>query len=48
MIAFGEKVIGVGMMEEIVHAFLTCQYEGGERHDRRIAKIAEIEKRYSK
>ena len=48
MIAFGEKVIGVGMMEEIVNAFLTCEYEGGERHDRRIAKIAEIEKRYNK
>ena len=47
MIAFGEKVIGVGLMEEIVHEFLTCEYEGG-RHDRRIAKIAEIEKKYNK
>lgn len=48
MIAFGEKVIGVGMMEEIVQAFLTCEYEGGERHDRRIAKITAIEKKYNK
>ena len=48
MIAFGEKVIGVGMMEEIVSAFLTCEYEGGERHDRRIFKIKEIEKKYCK
>ena len=48
MIAFGEKVIGVGMMEEIVGAFLTSEYEGGERHDRRIAKITEIEKKYNK
>lgn len=48
MIAFGEKVVGVGLMEEIVHAFLTCEYEGGERHDRRIAKIAAIEKKYGK
>ena len=47
MIAFGEKVIGVGLMEEIVHEFLTCEYEGG-RHDRRIAKITEIEKKYNK
>jgi hypothetical protein len=46
MIAFGEKVIGVGMMEEIVNAFLTCEYEGGERHDRRIAKIRAIEEKY--
>lgn len=48
MIAFGEKVVGVGLMEEIVNAFLTCEYEGGERHDRRIAKITAIEKRYNK
>ena len=48
MIAFGEKVIGVGMMEEIVNAFLTCEYEGGERHDRRIAKIKAIEEKYCK
>ena len=48
MIAFGEKVIGVGMMEEIVYAFLTCEYEGGERHDRRIAKSTAIEKKYNK
>ena len=48
MIAFGEKVVGPGLMEEIVNAFLTCEYEGGERHDRRIAKITEIEKKYNK
>lgn len=47
MLAFGEKCLGVGMMEEIVHAFLTCEFEGGERHERRIAKIAAIEKKYS-
>ena len=48
MMAFGEKVVGVGLMEEMVNAFLTCEYEGGERHDRRIAKITEIEKKYCK
>ena len=48
MIAFGEKVMGVGMMQEMLHTFLTTQYEGGERHDRRLAKITEIEKKYSK
>lgn len=48
MIAFGERVIGEGMMEEIVTAFLTCEYQGGERHDRRIAKIRAIEKKYCK
>ena len=48
MIAFGEKVVGVGLMEEMVNTFLTTEYEGGERHDRRLAKIAAIEKKYSK
>lgn len=48
MIAFGEKVVGVGLMEEIVHLFLTTEYEGGERHDRRIAKIKAIEEKYNK
>ncbi len=48
MLAFGEKVIGVGQMEQIVDAFLTSEYEGGERHDRRIAKIKAIEEKYCK
>ena len=48
MIAFGEKVVGEGLMEEIVSLFLNTPFEGGERHERRVAKIAEIEKRYYK
>ena len=48
MIAFGEKVVGVGLMEEIVHLFLTTEFEGGERHNRRIDKITKIEQKYNK
>ena len=48
MIAFGEKVVGEGLMEEIVSIFLSTPFEGGERHERRVAKIAELEKKYSK
>ena len=48
MIAFGEKVIGEGMMQELVYTFLTTEYEGGERHDRRIAKIKALEEKYCK
>ncbi len=48
MIAFGEKVVGEGLMEEIVSLFLNTPFEGGERHERRVAKIAEIEKKYNK
>ena len=48
MIAFGERCLGVGMMEEIVTALLTSEFEGGERHERRIAKIKAIEEKYCK
>ena len=47
VIAFGERVIGSGVMIDIVEAFLTTEFEGG-RHLARIAKIDEIEKKYSK
>ena len=48
MIAFGEKVLGEGIMQEIVHLFLTTEFEGGERHERRVAKIKAIEAKYNK
>lgn len=47
VIAFGERCIGVGIMLDIVEAFLTTEFEGG-RHLARIAKITEVEKKYSK
>ena len=48
MIAFGEKVVGEGLMQELVSIFLTTEFEGGERHERRVAKIAQLEKKYNK
>lgn len=48
MIAFGEKVLGEGMMQEIVSLFLNTEFEGGERHERRVAKIKALEEKYSK
>lgn len=48
MIAFGEKVVGEGLMEELVSTFLTTEFEGGERHERRVAKIKAIEEKYNK
>ena len=38
MIAFGEKVVGEGLMQEMVSIFLTTEFEGG-RHQKRIDKI---------
>lgn len=47
VLALGEKVVGVGYALEIVETFLTTEFEGG-RHQRRVDKITEIEKKYSK
>lgn len=47
MIAFGQKIIGEGLMLEIVNAFLNTPFEGG-RHQRRVDKIAAIEEKYFK
>lgn len=42
MIAFGERVIGVGVMIDIVDAYLSAKFESG-RHLRRVEKITAIE-----
>ena len=47
MIAFGQKIIGDGLMLEIVGAFLHTEFEGG-RHARRVDKIKAIEEKYFK
>lgn len=47
MLAFGQKIIGDGLMLEIVETFLNAEFEGG-RHQRRIDKIKAIEEKYFK
>ncbi|MDE6585979.1 MAG: ribose 5-phosphate isomerase B [Clostridia bacterium] len=47
MLALGEKVVGEGYALKIVDTFLHTEFEGG-RHERRVNKIADIEKKYSK
>lgn len=42
MMAMGERVIGPGLALEVVHAWLTTEYEGG-RHDIRIEKMMAYE-----
>ena len=46
MIAFGQKIIGDGLMLEIVDTFLHTEFEGG-RHQLRVDKISAIEEKYS-
>lgn len=48
MMAMGGRVIGPGPALEIVDAFLNTEFSHVERHQRRIDKITEIEKRFCK
>ena len=43
IIAFGERVIGAGLMTEIVDAFIHTEFSNDERHIRRVEKIKALE-----
>lgn len=45
VLCLGARVIGYGLAESIVKAWLNTEFSGG-RHQRRIDKITSIEKRY--
>lgn len=47
ILAMGERVVGRGLAIDIVKAFLGAEFEG-ERHNKRIDKITDIEKKYCK
>jgi ribose 5-phosphate isomerase B len=47
ILAMGERVVGTGLALDIVDAFLDSTFEGG-RHEKRVNKILEIEKKYNK
>lgn len=47
ILAFGSRVISSDTAKQLVQTFLETPY-AGERHARRLAKIADIEKKYSK
>jgi ribose 5-phosphate isomerase B len=47
ILAMGERVVGIGLALDIVDAFLGSTFEGG-RHENRVNKIMEIEKKYNK
>ena len=42
VLAMGERVIGPGLMVEIVDAFLSTEFSNEERHVRRIEKIKKV------
>ena len=44
VLCLGGRVIGTEMAAEVVQAFLAAAFSGEERHVRRLAKVAEIER----
>ncbi|MFD1020083.1 ribose 5-phosphate isomerase B [Thalassobacillus hwangdonensis] len=44
VLCMGERVIGPGLAREIARTWVSTDYEGG-RHERRVGKIAEYEKK---
>jgi ribose 5-phosphate isomerase B len=45
LICLGGRVIGHEMAWDLVKAFLAASFTGAERHRRRLAKVAALEKR---
>ena len=46
MICLGGRVIGIELVKELIQAFLSAEYEGEERHLRRMKKVADLEKNW--
>jgi len=44
ILAFGARVVGLGLALKLVDAFIETEFEGG-RHQRRVDLISEVEKR---
>ena len=43
VLCLGARVIGVALALELVQAFVSATFSGEERHQRRLAKVAEME-----
>lgn len=48
VLALGGGIVGASLALDIVETFLTTEFSGLEKHQRRIDKIALIEKKYNK
>lgn len=46
VLCLGGRVIGVTTAEKVVESFLSAEYSGEERHNRRLAKITAAEQRF--
>jgi ribose 5-phosphate isomerase B len=45
VLSIGARIVGVGLAEEILHTFLSTEFEGG-RHARRVDQLAELEEQF--
>ena len=45
LLCLGGRIIGHELAWEVVQAFLRAQFSGAERHRRRLAKVADLERR---
>jgi ribose 5-phosphate isomerase B len=43
VLCLGARIIGIELAREIVAAFLSAQFTGEERHQRRLGKVLDIE-----
>jgi len=46
VLCLGERVIGIELAREIVARFLSAQFTGEQRHQRRLDKLNEVERRH--
>jgi RpiB/LacA/LacB family sugar-phosphate isomerase len=44
VLVLGSRIVGVKLAEDLVKAFLTANFTNEERHKRRLAKVAALEK----
>jgi ribose 5-phosphate isomerase B len=44
LLCLGERVLGLGLAEEIVRAFREARFEGGGRHQRRVDKLTALDR----
>ncbi len=45
VLALGSGIVGIEVIREVVRAFLAARFDGGERYQRRLEKVAELEER---
>jgi|SRR5277367_3977807 len=46
VLVLGSRVIGTALAEDLIKAFMGATFSNGERHVRRLGKVAAIEKKY--